>query len=190
MKLIVGLGNPEQKYFKTFHNVGFLAVEDAAILLGATFSKTTCKAQIAEARVNGEKVILAKPLTYMNLSGESVRELVNYFKIDLKDLIVMYDDYDIEKGSLRLREKGASGTHNGLRNIVKELGSENFKRIRIGILDKESKIPLLEYVLSNIKKEDYELFAKTIGNAAKAAVEFAKGTAFDRIMQTYNGKQI
>ncbi|MBE5756593.1 MAG: aminoacyl-tRNA hydrolase [Clostridiales bacterium] len=190
MKLIVGLGNPEQKYFKTFHNVGFLAVEDTAIILGATFSKTVCRALIAETRVNGEKVILAKPLTYMNLSGESVRELVNYFKIDLSDLLVMYDDYDIEKGHLRLREKGASGTHNGLRNIVKELGSQDFKRIRIGILDKESKVPLLDYVLSNIKKEDYELFANTIGNAAKAAVEFAKGTPFDRIMQTYNGKQI
>ena len=190
MKLIVGLGNPEQKYLKTFHNVGFLAVEDAAIILGAKFTKNICRALVAEANVNGEKVLLAKPQTYMNLSGESVRELVSYFKIDLEDLVVLYDDYDIEKGSLRLREKGSSGTHNGLRNITKELKAENFKRIRIGIFDKESQIPLLDYVLSNIKKEDYELFAKSINNAGKAAVDFAKGIPFDKIMQKYNGKQV
>ena len=189
MKLVVGLGNPEEKYFKTFHNVGFLAVEDAAIILGAKFKKRVCRAVIAELKVNGEKIILAKPQTYMNLSGESVRELINYFKIDLSDLLVIYDDYDIEKGCLRLREKGAPGTHNGLKNIVKEIGSEDFKRIRIGIFDKESEIPILDYVLSEIKKEDYELFIKCINNAAKAAVEFINGTPFDNVMQKYNGKQ-
>jgi PTH1 family peptidyl-tRNA hydrolase len=106
-----------------------MSVDKTAEMLGVEFKKEKCKALIAETKIGNEKIIIAKPLTYMNLSGESVRELVNFYKIDLKDLIVIYDDYDLKKGALRIREKGSSGTHNGMRNIVKELGKEDFNRL-------------------------------------------------------------
>lgn len=188
MYLIVGLGNPGEKYRKTFHNVGFLAVEDLAISLGVKIDKLKCKALIAETRVNGEKVIIAKPQTYMNLSGESIKELVDYYKIPLENVVVIYDDVDLEKGSLRLRKSGSSGTHNGMRNIVACLKSENFPRIRIGTHDKESVLPLIDYVLSEIKKEDYPLFTEVIGNASKACYEYVSGKDFDAVMQKYNKK--
>lgn len=188
MKLIVGLGNPDKEYLNTFHNLGFMAVDKTAELLSLQFSKTKCRAMLAEGKVGAEKVILAKPLTYMNLSGESVRELVNFYKIDLKDILVIYDDYDMPKGVLRLREKGSSGTHNGMRNIIKELGSENFARVRIGFHPTEEvKIPLINLVLSGIKQEDKQLFDDLTTLAGKAAEEFARGKEFQTIMQKYNG---
>lgn len=186
MYLVVGLGNPEEKYAKTFHNMGFLAVEDLAVLLGVKFNKLQCKALTAEARINGEKVIIAKPQTYMNLSGDSVSELVKYYKIPPENLLVIYDDADLEKGSLRLRPNGSAGTHNGMRNIIERLGCENFPRIRVGIHDKESQMPLINYVLSEVKKEDYPLFIQTLNNAAKAAMEYVSGSDFDSVMQKYN----
>ncbi len=189
MKLIVGLGNPDKEYLNTFHNLGFMSIDKTAEKLGVEFSKEKCRALIAEARVGGEKVILAKPLTYMNLSGESVRELVSYYKIDLSDILVIYDDYDLKKGFIRIRKDGSAGTHNGMKNIVKELSSEKFKRVRIGFMqDGEVKIPLINYVLSGIKKEEAELFARATASAGEIAKEFALGEDFDKIMQKYNGK--
>lgn len=189
MKLIVGLGNPDKEYLNTFHNLGFMAVDKTAKELGIEFTKTKCRASLAETKIGGEKIILAKPLTYMNLSGESVRELMSFYKIDVKDLLVIYDDFDLPKGVLRLRENGSAGTHNGMKNIVKEIGTQSFSRIRIGFKgDADSKIPLLNLVLSGIKEEDKPLFEKAVENAGKAAVEFAKGQPFQNIMQKYNGK--
>lgn len=188
MYLIVGLGNPGEKYKKTFHNVGFLAVEDLAIMLGVKIDKLKCKALTGEGRVGAEKVIIAKPQTYMNLSGESVRELVDYYKIPLEKVVVVYDDVDLEKGSLRLRKSGSAGTHNGMKNIVLNLKSEEFPRIRVGTHDKESVMPLIDYVLSDIKKEDYPLFTEVIQNAAKACYEYVSGKDFDAVMQKYNKK--
>lgn len=189
MKLIVGLGNPDKEYLNTFHNLGFMAVDKTAEELGVTFSKTKCRASLAETKIGSEKVILAKPLTYMNLSGESVRELMSFYKIGVGDLLVIYDDFDLPKGVLRLRENGSAGTHNGMRNIVSEIGRQNFARIRIGFKgDGDSKIPLLNLVLSGIREEDKPLFEKAVTSAGKAAVEFAKGQPFQTIMQKYNGK--
>lgn len=189
MKLVVGLGNPEEKYKNTFHNLGFMCVDKTAEILGCEFKKEKCKAVIAEVKSGKEKIILAKPLTYMNLSGESVKELVNFYKIDFKDLIVMYDDYDIEKGEVRIREEGSAGTHNGMRNIVKELGTTEFARIRVGFKPNgEFKIPLIDYVLSGIKEEDKTLFNKAIERAGNAATEFAIGKDIQYVMQKYNGK--
>lgn len=189
MKLIVGLGNPDDKYKNTFHNLGFMSVDKAAEKLGVQFIKTKCRAKIAEIKLGAEKVILAKPLTYMNLSGESVRELVSFFKIDLKDLLVIYDDYDLFKGAIRIREAGSAGTHNGMRNILKELGCGNFARLRIGFKPKEEmQIPLINYVLSGISEEDKPIFDKATEIASKAAVDFAKGAAIQNVMQNYNGK--
>ncbi len=189
MELIVGLGNPEEKYKNTFHNLGFMAADKVAEELNVSFNKIKCKAMIAEARIGAEKVIIAKPLTYMNLSGESVRELMSFYKIPIENVAVISDDYDLYQGFIRVRSSGSAGTHNGLKNIVKETGSENFARIRIGFKPKvPSPIPLIDYVLSGIKAEDKEVFEKATSVAAKAAEEFAKGTPFDIIMQKYNGE--
>ena len=189
MKLIVGLGNPDREYLNTFHNLGFMSVDKAAEKLGVEFSKEKCRALIAETKIGTEKVILAKPLTYMNLSGESVRELVSFYKIDLSDILVIYDDYELKKGVIRIRKDGSAGTHNGMKNIVKELSSEKFKRVRIGFMqDGEVKIPLINYVLSGIKKEEAELFNKATDVAGEIAKRFAIGEDFEKIMQKYNGK--
>ncbi len=188
MKLIVGLGNPDKEYLNTYHNLGFMAVEKIAEKLGVDFSKTKCRALIAESGVGSNKVLLAKPLTYMNLSGESVRELVNFYKIDLKDLVVIYDDYDLKKGALRIREKGSSGTHNGMRNIVKELGSENFSRVRIGFKPEgDFKIPLINYVLSGISKEDKPVYENAINKTVDALIEYINGADIIKIGSKYNG---
>lgn len=189
MKLIVGLGNPDLKYKNTFHNLGFMAIDKVAELSGVQFNKEKCRASIAEFKVGGEKIILAKPLTYMNLSGESVRELLSFYKIDVSSLLVIYDDYDLPKGEIRIRENGSAGTHNGMRNIVQLIGKTNFPRIRIGFKqDGEFKIPLIDYVLSGIKEDDKLLFSKAIDTAANAGYQFAIGTKLQDVMQKYNGK--
>lgn len=189
MKLIVGLGNPDAQYKNTYHNLGFMAVEKTADLLGAAFSKTKCRAELAEIKIGNEKIILAKPLTYMNLSGESVRELISFYKISLKDVLIIYDDFDIERGTIRIRENGSAGTHNGMRNIISELGTGEFSRIRVGFKPVgEFKIPLINFVLSGISEELKPLFAKAIDVAANAASDFAKGVSIQNVMQKYNGK--
>ncbi len=189
MKLIVGLGNPDLKYKNTFHNLGFMAIDKVAELSGVQFNKEKCRAMVAEFKVGGEKIILAKPLTYMNLSGESVRELLSFYKIDLSNLLVIYDDYDLPKGEIRIRENGSAGTHNGMKNIVQLIGNTNFPRIRIGFKqDGEFKIPLIDYVLSGIKDNDKPLFSKAIDTAGNAGYQFAIGTKLQDVMQKYNGK--
>lgn len=189
MKLIVGLGNPDREYQNTFHNLGFMSADKCAEILGMEFTKQKCKALLAEKNIGGQKVIIAKPLTYMNLSGESVREILSFYKISFSDLLVIYDDYDLIKGEIRIRRNGSSGTHNGMRNIVKEIGTGDFSRIRIGFKpEEENKIPLINYVLSGIKQEDKPLFEKAIESAGNAAALFAKGEKLDLIMQKYNGK--
>lgn len=185
MKIIVGLGNPDEKYKKTYHNLGFIAAEDAAIELSLAFKHKKCRALVAEGFYKGEKIVVAKPQTYMNLSGESVKELLAYYKAEPSDLIVICDDYDLPKGSLRIRKSGSAGTHNGLRNIVAEIGSEQFARIRIGFRGEEN-IPLVNYVLSPVREEDYPVFAETVHAAGLAAAAFARGEKPDDIMQKYN----
>lgn len=189
MKLIVGLGNPDDKYKNTFHNLGFMCADFIAEKLGVSFNKEKCRALIAESNINGQKVIIAKPQTYMNLSGESVRELVNFYKIDLKDLMVIYDDYDLFCGAVRIREKGSAGTHNGMRNIVLELKETSFPRVRVGFKPTENlQIPLINYVLSGIKESDREIFNKAIETAGLSGYDFANGKPIQEIMQRYNTK--
>lgn len=190
MKLIVGLGNPDRQYLNTFHNLGFMCADKTAAILGAEFNKEKFRAVLAETGAGDNKVIIAKPLTYMNLSGESVREIASFYKIDSKDILVMYDDYDLKKGFIRIRESGSAGTHNGMRNVIKELGTENFPRIRIGFKpDGDLIIPLIDYVLSGIKEEDKPLFEAATTAAAQAAAEFAKGAKILSLVQKYNGKK-
>ena len=189
MKIIVGLGNPDDKYKNTFHNLGFMAVDKVAEELNLTFTKEKCRALIAETKIGNEKVVLAKPQTYMNLSGESVRELVGFYKIDSNDLLVFCDDFDIAEGEIRIRATGSGGTHNGLKNIVANLGTENFNRVKIGFKNQEKvNIPLIDLVLSGIRGKDKEILDKVIDRAGKIGVDFAKGLDTEKLMQKYNGK--
>ena len=187
MFLIVGLGNPEEKYAKTFHNMGFLAAGDAAAILGTKFRKKECEASVAEAYVGGEKIVIARPLTYMNASGRAVRQLMARYKISPAELVVINDDYDLPKGHVRIRPSGSAGTHNGMRSVIAETGLTEFARIRIGIRDPEVNIPIINYVLSEVKKEDYELFSSACRRAAEAAVSLAGGERIDLVMGKYNG---
>lgn len=187
MKIIVGLGNPEEKYAKTFHNMGWIAAGDVAAKLDVKFKKKECEAYVAAARVNGADVIVARPVTYMNNSGRAVKQLLAKYKASSADLIVIYDDYDIPKGNIRIRPSGSAGTHNGMRSVIAEIGTSAFARIRIGIRDAEVNIPIMNYVLSEVKREDYNLFIAACGKAADAALEIASGEPIEKVMTAYNG---
>ena len=187
MKLVIGLGNPDKEYFNTFHNLGFACADKVASAFGVEFNKTKCKAMLAECKVNNEKVIIAKPLTYMNLSGESVRELISFYKIELKDIIVAFDDYDLPKGIIRVKDKGSAGTHNGMKSIINLLGTTEFARVKIGFKPTEQiKIPLIDLVLSKIPTSDFEEFDKSLDRAKNAVLEFINNTKISDLQQKYN----
>lgn len=185
MYLLVGLGNPGAKYEKTFHNAGFVAIDGVARLLGVSINKKKCKALVGECFVGGEKVILAKPQTFMNLSGSSVRELVSFYKIPLDKVMVFYDDYDLPIGGLRVRAKGSAGTHNGMRDLVYELDSTEFARVRIGIKPLEQNVPIMDYVLSSFASVEGDL-APVFELSAKAGEMFARGETLDKIGRECN----
>lgn len=188
MKLVVGLGNFGKEYENTFHNLGFAAIDRTAEILGFKFSKEKFRAKLAEGKIGGEKVVLAKPLTYMNLSGLAVSDLADFYKIDLKDLLIIYDDFDLKSGYIRVRENGSAGTHNGMRNITEVLGSSDFPRVRIGFKPEgEIVIPLIDFVLSKIPDAEKEIFIKATESAANAAVAFIKGEKISDIIAKYNG---
>ena len=187
MYLIVGLGNPEKKYLNTWHNVGFLCLDRLAAKLAVSFDKAECRCVTAHAKVNGQKVILAKPLTYMNLSGEAVQELVHKYKVEKGNLVVAYDDVDIPLGHVRIRKSGSAGTHNGMRNILKMLGTEEFPRVRIGT-GKETPMELIDFVLSQITDDDHTIIDPVLDNAADALYEFIHGAEMDLVMQKHNVK--
>ena len=164
MKLVVGLGNPDKQYENTYHNIGFMAIDVLADKYDVAFQKNDCKAKVAEARVGGEKVILAKPQTYMNLSGESILAFKSKYKIDTKDIYVFCDDIDLPFGKVRYRENGSAGTHNGLRNIVQHIG-QDFKRVKIGIGRDEKFANLADFVLSKIPSSRLEEMYEAIDEA-------------------------
>lgn len=187
MYLVVGLGNPEKKYFNTFHNLGFMVADKLCAKLGAEFNKGECCAVTAHTRVDGQKVIIAKPVTYMNLSGQAVLELVNKYKVERGNLIVVYDDVDIPMGALRLRHEGSAGTHNGMRSIVEKLGTTDFPRVRVGF-KRETPMQLVDYVLSQVTEADHNVLDPIIDSAADALFDFVHGVPFDKIMQDHNKK--
>ena len=187
MKLVVGLGNPGLKYLKNLHNLGFMAVELLAEKNGVTFNKKGFKGIYGEKNVSGEKVIFLKPQTYMNLSGESVQELSAFYKISTKDILVIYDDLDIEIGRIRIRANGSAGTHNGMRNIVQMLGATDFPRIRIGIKP-EVNYEIIDYVLSDIRKDDEPRFRQSVNIAVDAADAFIRGYPIEDVMCKFNKK--
>lgn len=172
MFLIVGLGNYGKEYERTPHNMGFLTADEIAKEMGLEFTKNKCHALVAEGFYNGEKVMIAKPQTYMNLSGVSLSELINKFKIPLENVIVILDDIDLPVGTLRYKAHGSGGTHNGLRNCVELVGTENFARIRIGV--GKPNVPLTDFVLSNIPKETFEVLFNVILQARDKVLDMIK----------------
>ena len=178
MLLIVGLGNPGMKYKNTYHNVGFNLVDALAKSLKVKFDKTECEAKTAHAKIGGEDVILAKPQTYMNLSGVAVKKLVKHYGLDeTSDIIVCYDDVDLPVGTMRMRESGSAGTHNGMRSIVDELGTQNFKRIRIGTQTdavKNKEVELIVFVLSKIDYDTKQVVDKVVAGAHDCILEYLK----------------
>lgn len=165
MKIIVGLGNYGDEYAYTFHNMGFLAVDCLADRWGIRPKTRECDALTGVGTHNGEKVILAKPLTYMNLSGQAVRQLLGKYKAATTDCIVLYDDIDLPRADIRVREKGSGGTHNGMRNVVSLLGTEDIPRVRIGIGRPPEHMPLADYVLSSVPKAERPALADAIERA-------------------------
>lgn len=173
MIVVVGLGNPDKQYANTYHNVGFITIDHFAEKFGLTFSKKKYKGVVAEGVVDGEKVVLLKPHTYMNASGQAVADVVNMLKLDLNQLLVVYDDVDIPVGTARFRKNGSAGTHNGMKSIVEWLGTTNFARLRVGI-GSEDNVSLIDYVLSQINKNNREKIDTILTKTDKAIEEFIK----------------
>ena len=185
MKLVVGLGNPGLKYLKNLHNLGFMAVELLAEKHGVAFNKKGFKGIYGEKNIGGEKVVFLKPQTYMNLSGESVQALSAFYKVKVEDILVIYDDLDIAIGSIRIRANGSAGTHNGMRSIVSCLSSTAFPRVRIGTKP-EVNYEIVDYVLSDIRKEDEPRFRQSVNLAVDAADAFIHGSTIDQVMCKFN----
>lgn len=185
MKLIVGLGNPGKQYEKTRHNIGFQAVERLSERLNIPINQAKFKGLYGSGRVRGEKVILLKPLTYMNLSGESIRQIVDYFDVDTEDIIVIYDDLDLPVGKIRLRQKGSAGGHNGIKSTIQHLGTQEFNRIRVGINRPQNGQSVSDYVLSNFSKEEQEMITE-VANKCAEACEAALEKPFLQVMNDFN----
>ncbi|MEW9502926.1 aminoacyl-tRNA hydrolase [Jeotgalibacillus marinus] len=187
MKLIVGLGNPGKQYDKTKHNIGFSVIDELAARWDAPLLQSKFKGAFSTVHKNGEKVILLKPLTYMNLSGESIRPLMDYYDIQTEDLVVLYDDLDLPTGSLRLRQKGSAGGHNGIKSTISHVGTQNFNRIRIGINRPPQGMKVPDYVLSRFSDEDWAAMQDVIKKSADACETFLE-KPFLEVMNEFNGR--
>lgn len=184
MKLIVGLGNPGKEYEKTRHNVGFMAIDKIAEYFNVSITKQKFCGLYGELYINNEKIILLKPEKYMNLSGEVVRDYVNFFKIKLEDILIIHDDLDTSIGKIRLRYKGSSGGHNGLKNIQMHLSSQEYKRVKIGISNDKNK-STKDYVLGNFSKDDFILL-KDIIDKMPNIIQDLLTLSFENLMNKYN----
>ncbi|HIU76894.1 MAG TPA: aminoacyl-tRNA hydrolase [Candidatus Pelethocola excrementipullorum] len=188
MYIVVGLGNPTKQYEGTRHNVGFDTIDYLVDEYRVPSSGLKHKAMYGKGVIAGQKAILAKPLTYMNLSGESVSELVNYYKVDPEEeLIVIYDDVSLAPGYIRVRKKGSAGGHNGIKSIIAQLGTDKFKRIRVGVGEKPKNWDLADYVLSPFSKEERGLVDEAIRYAGDA-LELILQDDLDGAMNKYNRK--
>jgi len=183
--LVVGLGNPGNQYENTRHNVGFLTVDILAKKLNSSVKKLKFKSLYGETRLNTEKLILIKPQTFMNNSGESVREWVNFYKVPPENLIVIQDDIDIPFATLRLRQKGSAGTHNGMKSIIYQIQKDNFPRVKIGVGQKNGQMDLADFVLSGFVKEEQKAIEEAILLAADAVLDIVKN-GIEHAMNRYN----
>lgn len=183
MKLIVGLGNFEDKYLFTRHNAGFMAVDVFAILNNQNFStEKKLKSNVSKFKFSGEDVVVIKPLTYMNLSGEAVLAAMNFYKIDIKDIIIIYDDISLDLGKVRFRNSGSDGGHNGIKSIIQILGTNKFDRLKIGI-GPQPNIPSEAYVLQNFSKEELENLKEIL---KKPLIEDYLKDGIEKVQNVYN----
>ena len=185
MKLFVGLGNPGSKYERTRQKAGFMVFDPLSKEWNIEFTdEKKFKGQIGRGVVKGEKVILLKPTTFMNLSGESVRAVMDFYDIDIEDLVVIYDDLDLPHGKIRLRLKGSAGGHNGIKSLIAHVKTQEFKRIRVGI-DRHPKIPVVDYVLGKFTEDELALVNQAIDLAVDACT-FPLTDSFNKVMTEYS----
>ncbi len=186
MRLIVGLGNPGNKYQDTRHNIGFKCV-DAFLKAEGLEAKVDKRfnAEIATVNISGNKTIIAKPLTFMNLSGNSVAAIINYYKINTEDIIVIHDDLYLDQGKLRIKRKGSAGGQNGIKDIIAKLGTEEFNRLKFGI-GLNPKIPVVDYVLGRFTKTELSNIEQAVNDVVIACSLFADGTSISDLMNRYN----
>lgn len=188
MYIIAGLGNPTKEYDKTRHNVGFSVIDVLADRYNIDVSERKHKALCGRGAIEGQKVVLMKPQTFMNLSGESIRAAVDFYKVEPEDIIIIYDDVSLEPGQLRIRLKGSAGGHNGIKNIIAHLGTQEFPRIKVGVGAKPPRMDLAAYVLSRFSQGEQKLMDDAFKEAAEAAVMMMADGA-DRAMNHYNTKK-
>ena len=184
MFLIVGLGNPGLQYENTRHNIGFKVIDNIAKEYNIEINRQKFKGVYGEGFINGEKVILLKPTTYMNLSGESIREVVDFYKLTCEDIVVIYDDISLDVGRLRIREKGSAGGHNGIKSIIAHLGTDVFPRIKVGV--GQPNVDLVNYVLGKFTDEEMEVLSESIDASTKAVSEIIKDDV-NIAMNKFNG---
>nr|WP_308216641.1 aminoacyl-tRNA hydrolase [Pseudalkalibacillus decolorationis] len=186
MKVIVGLGNPGSKFENTKHNVGFKVIDQLSEQLSIPLNKQKFNGLFGIGNIDGHKICLLKPLTYMNRSGDSVIPLMNYYNVEVDNLLVIYDDLDLVPGKLRLREKGSAGGHNGMKSIIQHLGIQNFKRVRIGIGRPEGGEAVPDYVLKAFRPDQRPHIDEVVQRSTKACEEWIK-SPFIQVMNKYNG---
>jgi PTH1 family peptidyl-tRNA hydrolase len=187
MKLIIGLGNPGAEYAATRHNIGFKAIDSVSETYRIPIQRNKFKAVIGEGTISGEKVILMKPQTYMNLSGEAVRQCIDWNKLTRDDIIVIYDDVSLEVGQLRIRKTGSAGGHNGIKSIIAHLGSQDFARIKVGVGEKPAGWDLANYVLGKFTPEETKIMNERLSDIEKA-LEIMLCKGIEQAMNQYNLK--
>lgn len=185
MKIFAGLGNPGKQYEKTRHNAGFEVIDFLAEKWSIPMDQAKHKGICGTGMIRGEKVLLLKPLTYMNLSGESIRAAMDFYKADIEDLVVLYDDLDLPAGKIRLRQKGSAGGHNGIKSAIAHLGTAEFNRVRIGIGRPEGRVPVVDYVLNRFTPEEWNLIQPAVEKSAEACETFLE-KPYLQVMNQYN----
>lgn len=188
MKCIVGLGNIGKRFESTRHNIGFEVIDHMLDQNHFSLDKQKFKGAYTIERIAGEKVMFIEPLTMMNLSGEAVGPLMKYYDIDIEDLVVLYDDLDLPQGEIRLRQKGSAGGHNGIKSLIQVLGTNQFKRIRIGVDRPSNGMSIVDYVLQKFSKQEMQIMNKVIEHSARAIEAYIESDRFDRVMNEYNGE--
>lgn len=185
MKIIIGLGNKGKQYNKTRHNIGFEVIDKLGYDHNIEINKLNHRAFIGRGTINNVSVLLAKPQTFMNLSGESVKEIVKFYKVDLKDIIIIYDDISLDLGTIKVRQSGSGGGQNGMKNIIEHLGTQNINRVKVGIGSRPTNFTLSDYVLSKFKKSEFDNFLQGCCKAC-ASVETFVTSSIDNAMNQHN----
>ncbi len=188
MKLIVGLGNPGREYENTRHNVGFAFIDELAFDLGVRVDERKHRGFLGKGMFAGERIILLKPQTYMNLSGESVRAAMDYYKLTPADIIIVFDDISLEPGNIRIRTKGSAGGHNGIKSVIAHLGTQEFSRVKIGVGERAGRMDLADHVLGKIKGNELENIESALKDT-KSAIELMVAGETMQAMNRFNKKR-